>query len=110
MPDSRPHARLGFLDAARGLAALLVLACHGLGPVPGAARLGQVGVLLFLIVSGFIIPASLEQGGSNATFWLRRFFRLFPLYWLSIALGYVYYRVGSPGVVVSSRADWLLNL
>ena len=89
--------RLDFLDGARGLAALLVLAEHGLAaslpdflkstPV-GHGNLGKAGVLLFLLISGFIIPASLEQGGSNTRFWLRRFCRLFPAYWLSIAVAF----------------------
>src|SRR6266480_3962126 len=95
MPDvARPQGRLGFLDVARGLAALLVLLSHAFGHLPAAAALGRTGVLLFLVVSGFIIPASLEQGGSNARFWLRRFFRLFPLYWASIALAYAGCRAG----------------
>jgi peptidoglycan/LPS O-acetylase OafA/YrhL len=110
--------RLGFLDVARGVAALLVLVFHGLGLwCPGYTpwalahfNIGQIGVVLFLLVSGFIIPVSLEQGGSNARFWLRRFFRLFPLYWLSIALGFAAERarVYSPGF--EGPGGWLLNL
>jgi peptidoglycan/LPS O-acetylase OafA/YrhL len=100
------------------VAALSVLVFHGLGHVfPGYTswlithfNLGQAGVVLFLLVSGFIIPASLEQGGSNARFWLRRFFRLFPLYWLSIALGYLGDRVGAWSPLLEQPGDWLLNL
>jgi peptidoglycan/LPS O-acetylase OafA/YrhL len=109
--------RLAFLDVARGVAALLVLTEHGLEYVqPGYGEwalthvfLGKVGVLLFLVVSGFIIPASLEQGGSNARFWLRRFFRLFPAYWLSILLACA---CGCCGLRVTkaSPGEWLLNV
>jgi peptidoglycan/LPS O-acetylase OafA/YrhL len=109
--------RLGFLDVARGLAALLVLIEHGLEySEPGYVQwgydhvyLGKVGVLVFLIVSGFIIPVSLQQGGSNARFWLRRFFRLFPAYWLSILLAYGCCCVDR-GPTSLSTGDWLLNL
>ena len=113
--------RLDFLDAARAIAALLVLVEHGLGVCLPAYKnwsaahinLGRVGVILFLLVSGFIIPVSLEQGGSNARFWLRRFFRLFPAYWLSIlaalagclVLGR---RVG--GVALDQTGDWFWNV
>jgi peptidoglycan/LPS O-acetylase OafA/YrhL len=109
--------RLAFLDVARGLAALLVLVEHGLEScVPGYegwgydyVYLGKVGVLVFLIVSGFIIPVSLEQGGSNARFWLRRFFRLFPAYWLSILLAYGCCCLGR-GPQSTATEDWILNL
>jgi peptidoglycan/LPS O-acetylase OafA/YrhL len=110
--------RLGFLDVARGVAALAVLVFHGLGQCfPGYNEwalahfnLGQVGVVLFLLVSGFIIPVSLEQGGSNARFWLRRFFRLFPVYWLSIALAYAGCRAEAWTTPAERPGDWLLNL
>jgi peptidoglycan/LPS O-acetylase OafA/YrhL len=110
--------RLAFLDVARGLAALLVLVFHGLGAsFPGYTswslanfNIGQVGVVIFLVVSGFIIPVSLEQGGSNSRFWLRRFCRLFPLYWTSIALAFVCYGLGVYGPPSPGAGSWLLNL
>jgi peptidoglycan/LPS O-acetylase OafA/YrhL len=113
--------RLAFLDIARAMAALPVLASHCLKEsLPGYSEwsshyvnLGRLGVLLFLMVSGFIIPVSLEQGGSNPRFWLRRFFRLFPAYWLSIALAYAYCRCGGHLVIPVAElhgSDWLLNL
>jgi peptidoglycan/LPS O-acetylase OafA/YrhL len=109
--------RLGFLDVARGLAALLVLVEHCLERclpayfkwAPAHVCLGKVGVLVFLIVSGFIIPASLEQGGSNARFWLRRFFRLFPAYWFSLLLAGACHGLGY-GVTSATAGQWLLNV
>jgi peptidoglycan/LPS O-acetylase OafA/YrhL len=41
---------------------------------------GLYGVLVFFLVSGYIVPASLERKGSIRSFWLSRVFRLFPLY------------------------------
>lgn len=86
------HARLDFLDALRGIAALAVVAQHigtGLSAdfTPFAQRyfdFGEFGVVLFFLCSGFIIPASLERGAGLRDFWLGRFFRLYPLYWASI--------------------------
>ncbi|MQS14107.1 acyltransferase [Streptomyces kaniharaensis] len=79
-------SRLGWLDALRGLAALAV-AMHHFGLVnliPHAARephyldLGLFGVMLFFLVSGYIIPASLERRGDVRAFWAGRFFRIYP--------------------------------
>ena len=46
-------------------------------------RFGQFGVVLFFLCSGFIIPASLERHGSLQGFWISRFFRLYPIYWVA---------------------------
>lgn len=48
-------------------------------------HVGHAAVTLFFFCSGFVIPISLEQH-SVGTFWVRRIFRLYPLYWASIAL------------------------
>lgn len=80
--------RLAFLDVLRGLAALAVLFQHmyqGLSPAFSTFtqqwfNFGAFGVALFFLVSGFIIPASLEKHRSLREFWKGRFFRLFPLY------------------------------
>lgn len=49
-------------------------------------NLGMYGVLVFFLVSGYIIPASLEHRGDVRGFWISRVFRLYPLYLLVIAL------------------------
>lgn len=120
--DDKPLAksRLGYLDVARAVAASLVLLQHGLdvampgflSSTLGVGNLGRAGVILFLLISGFIIPASLEQGGSNARFWQRRFFRLYPAYWFSIFLAYVLTRNGLYHLEVSLEKPgvWLVNL
>ncbi|MBX6384732.1 MAG: acyltransferase, partial [Microbispora sp.] len=48
-------------------------------------NLGMYGVLVFFLVSGYIIPASLEKRGDVGAFWVSRVFRLYPLYLLVIA-------------------------
>jgi peptidoglycan/LPS O-acetylase OafA/YrhL len=47
-------------------------------------NLGIYGVLVFFLVSGYIIPASLERRGDVRAFWISRVFRLYPLYILTI--------------------------
>jgi peptidoglycan/LPS O-acetylase OafA/YrhL len=90
--DSSHGARLGFLDELRGIAASVVVIAH-IGPVVSdniswlythVVDLGQLGVVLFFLCSGFVIPASMDREGSLTAFWIKRFFRLYPLFWLSL--------------------------
>ena len=85
--------RLAWLDALRGIAALCVVYAHfGTRVLPQVHRAvynvfdpGLYGVLVFFLVSGYIVPASLERKGSVRTFWVSRLFRLFPLFAFAIA-------------------------
>ncbi len=77
--------RLAWLDALRGIGALAVVAEHLLTWAvpwlrPTFINLGMFGVLVFFLVSGYIIPVSLERRGDVRGFWISRFFRLYPLY------------------------------
>jgi peptidoglycan/LPS O-acetylase OafA/YrhL len=121
MSGKTDPGRLAFLDAGRAVAAALVFVEHALHvcvPPFGewSARhefhLGRLGVLLFLTISGFIIPHSLQQGGSNARFWLRRLFRLFPAYWVCVLIAFLYARLGGQYnyVAPGDFRGWLMNL
>jgi peptidoglycan/LPS O-acetylase OafA/YrhL len=101
---SRP--RLAWLDALRGIAALCVVYSHfGTRVLPGLHRAvysvfdpGLYGVLVFFMISGYIVPASLERRGSIRNFWVSRLFRLFPLFAFAIAAALVLYGVGWAGL------------
>ncbi|GAB2561071.1 hypothetical protein GCM10027167_80320 [Nocardia heshunensis] len=92
-----PGGRYEFLDALRGVAALAVVIQHcSIELWPGFARisaeyfeLGQFGVFAFFLVSGFIIPASLERGRSLGAFWVGRFFRLLPPFWACLIVAMI---------------------
>lgn len=95
-------SRLTELDALRGVAVLMVLAYHyttRLGElVPQAAwgdfALGNYGVHVFFVISGFVIFMTLERSERAADFVLARFSRLYPAYWA--------------GVLLTSTALWLV--
>lgn len=100
--SSRAAPRLQWLDALRGLAALLVLVSHIMYRVGGSwpllldqyVQIGHVGVVLFLLTSGYLIPGTLLRAGSLRVFWIKRIFRLYPLYWCSLALALAWYALG----------------
>ncbi|MEN9937665.1 MAG: hypothetical protein RLZZ387_4244 [Chloroflexota bacterium] len=86
--------RLTHLDALRAVAALSVVLQHaferlywdyGLTIGYTGFNPGYFGVTLFFLISGFVIAASLERTPLG-TFWFKRLFRLFPAYWVSVAL------------------------
>ena len=110
-PDTGPSAadrpgpravgrdRLVLLDGLRLLAALSVLSYHftvrdspAWGPhpwemFPGISDVTQyadLGVNLFFIISGFVVPMT-AWGRSTSAFAASRVSRLFPAYWLSVA-------------------------
>jgi peptidoglycan/LPS O-acetylase OafA/YrhL len=83
MSDIRYHG----LDALRGIAAIAVVIFHYSGgdvPVPvefpGREFLSH-GVELFFCLSGFVIAFSLSNSGGIRQFAIRRFYRLYPMFW-----------------------------
>ncbi|MER5382707.1 acyltransferase [Streptomyces sp. NPDC002688] len=85
---SAAPSRAGWLDALRGIAALLVAFDHSSyafmaelrGQLMPEVNIGRYGVMVFFLVSGYVIPASLERRGCVRTFWVGRFFRIYPLW------------------------------
>lgn len=80
--------RLGWLDSLRGVAALCVASYHLALPyvwtphansIPQYIDPGIFGVMLFFLISGYIIPASLERRGDIRGFWIGRITRIYPV-------------------------------
>ena len=96
---ARSGTRLAWLDVLRGLAALAVVFDHASYYVLHHGRTivyqwfdpGNYGVFVFFIISGYIVPASLERKGSVRTFWVSRLFRLYPLYLLAVGIAVAFY-------------------
>lgn len=91
------------MDSLRAIAALLVVWTHvsetfatfssrgaWMADLAHAMDFGRAGVITFFAISGFVIPSSLRPGPrAIRTFLIRRLFRLYPAYWLSVPLGVV---------------------
>jgi peptidoglycan/LPS O-acetylase OafA/YrhL len=118
------QSRLAWLDALRGFAALCVVFDHGstllLLPVRSFLyqwfNLGQYGVFVFFLVSGYIVPASLERKGSVRGFWISRAFRLYPMFIVVLVLSGVAYLTGHGTVAnagkhpLTALLGWLFML
>ena len=110
-------ARLGFVDALRGIAALTVVADHIGYESSSAFRYlddhivdtGQLAVIVFFLCSGFVIPATAESGSLRG-FWIKRFFRLYPLFWLAVGMAGVLAWTGVSENGDLGARDWLANL
>jgi peptidoglycan/LPS O-acetylase OafA/YrhL len=97
--------RIQSIDMMRGIAALIVVYCHILPATPvGTENLflqilellrneifqrGQLGVALFFIISGYVVPFSLVSAGKGGIgkFIISRVMRLYPAYWASLIVG-----------------------
>ncbi|MCU1308467.1 MAG: acyltransferase family protein [Acidobacteriaceae bacterium] len=83
------------LDGLRGLAILFVLLYHTvkfMALPPDILELGWIGVDLFFVLSGFLITGILldQKGSPNyfKNFYIRRALRIWPAYYLTLALAY----------------------
>lgn len=99
--NAKPSStRFAYIDCVRGLAAVFVLMQHtleyagfinvyGKGPYNWIANFGQAGVFAFFLVSGFVIPFSLERSKSSKDFWIKRILRIYPLYLFMFAMTFL---------------------
>jgi len=94
--------KYGYIDSIRGVAILLVILVHtsqSLELESSALMLiseyGQMGVQLFFVASGFTMCLSFSRRRNESmpvlAFYIRRFFRIAPMYYLGI-IGYCVFR------------------
>lgn len=99
------NEKSNFIDALRGLAVLLVIFVHtsqkiiNLDPLTiRLSELGQLGVQLFFIASAYTLCMSHDKRSSERygiiSFYIRRFFRIAPLYYLAIVIYFIFSGVG----------------
>jgi peptidoglycan/LPS O-acetylase OafA/YrhL len=117
------YQRMSHIDAIRAVAVLLVMWAHyaelfahisgrghWLNSLQQAGNFGRIGVVIFFALSGLLIPKSLcgTLGEGTRKFLIRRVFRLYPAYWLSVPLGFFSY-----WMLDDKRLDfsaWVANL
>src|SRR3984893_13519432 len=117
-PPNGKQPRIPELDGLRGFAILLVVSIHyfydpganlpkSLHYLQSLFALGWTGVDLFFVLSGFLIGGILLEVRTSSnyfkTFYIRRFFRIVPLYYLwlfcliaLVSLGGPFFQSSSP--------------
>ena len=111
-PATEPSRRLAEIDALRGVAALAVVLFHfttrfmelyaPAGSPSFTVPHGHYGVNLFFIISGFVIFMTLDRTRHGMDFVVSRFSRLFPAYWVAVAMTFlVTSTFGLPGKEVT---------
>lgn len=87
-----------YLDLMRLIAALGVLLIHTSAAIPFVGRISMVaeegthGVEIFMLISGYLIIASLQKKERLLTFYIKRFFRIIPVYYFIIIFSIIYLR------------------
>ena len=97
--SAREPSHFGYIDAVRGLAFLAVITLHAslsVGPFPSKDILqGGYGVQLFFLASAITLCNSMSVRKNNDRFpvfdfYLRRFFRIAPLFWCGIVFYWIF--------------------
>jgi peptidoglycan/LPS O-acetylase OafA/YrhL len=102
LSSSNIPTRFSFLDICRGIAAMSVVFSHALENSFPESRnftdnilnFGQIGIVAFFLISGFIIPYTLERSKDLKDYVIRRFFRIYPLYFFAFVLGTFIFTAG----------------
>jgi len=117
------------IQAMRAIAALLVVSCHSFQNIqpmraywarPFFLAVGPMGVDIFFVISGFIIYQVMQRsiagmdamgrGQAVYTFAMKRFIRIYPLYWIVFAASCLWVAWAAPLTPPPERLFRLLAL
>jgi len=104
------HEKNDFIQVWRGIAAFLVIYFHLSARVPpaylgmdsGSSLIfysGKIGVLIFFVISGYLIVQSLQYSRDLASFYAKRISRLWPLFILASLIIFTFIQFVDPPVV-----------
>jgi len=121
----KKEARLPQLDALRGLAALSVFLWHAFGMMPQMPKLlqhiqftplrffydGEAAVLLFFVLSGFVLNLKYVSSQKNPPHWvsafiIRRIFRIYPAFLVAVILGLLLKEFVYDASAMAPFSDW----
>jgi peptidoglycan/LPS O-acetylase OafA/YrhL len=101
MNKNPTKVKLDYIDSLRGIAILMVILVHtsqSVSDLPKCilviTKYGQMGVLLFFVISALTLCISLDKASTLKwnllSFYIKRFFRIAPLYYVGIAFYFFY--------------------
>ena len=108
--------RFAYIDSLRGYAVLGVLLTHSAqqaGAGGGLSAVGARGVQLFFVVSAITLMLSWHERNDGAgPFFVRRAFRILPMFWLSIPIylgstDNLYQVIGAAFFLQGARPEWI---
>ena len=113
--------KLDYIDAVRGIAVLMVLFVHTLNFLDTTnlnhffriiTEQGRMGVQLFYMASAFTLFYSISQRADKFGFFIRRIFRIAPMFYIATIFYFVFYTIyPNPNIeAASSDAFTFLNL
>jgi peptidoglycan/LPS O-acetylase OafA/YrhL len=127
-----PSVRAEFdpnLESLRGIAALSVALAHSFAVFVDLADVGAAhqwawqvygwlgtamppggGVILFFVLSGYVLGHSLERNANYTDFIIRRAFRIFPALWLSLIVAFAVLHLLAVPRPTSGTTDWFINV
>jgi peptidoglycan/LPS O-acetylase OafA/YrhL len=124
--DSRPH--YAALDGIRGAAAFTVMIGHSaylyidssnISGISGIfltqlVHLGHPSVVLFFVLSGFVLYISFGRTGSLfSTYIIRRIFRIYPALFAALLVAFILHFVQNPtykiGLGAAANAHWIFS-
>lgn len=108
-------SRISSLNGIRGFAILLVLLSHAsnagvsINPALNFSGAGRYGVFLFFVLSAFLLTRQFLEKNKNESlkpmlshYFLRRFIRIYPLFFLSLCIYYILTEYGIDAIVITS--------
>ncbi|ACE94925.1 putative acyltransferase protein (plasmid) [Rhizobium etli CIAT 652] len=104
-----------FIQMWRGIAVALVVLYHFLSRVPHEAlgsaeapilqlQIGEVGVLIFFVISGYLITKSVAKTTDVAAFYAKRLSRIWPLFIVSVITVFVFIHFVQPPAVLGPHS------
>lgn len=112
-PVRKRRPRLFYLDLVRALATFLIVLTHFNNPFlsdgrylltnqPFGLYVGDLGVSLFLIISGAALAYTYERPIDLRSFYWKRFKGIYPMFWIAWLLGTIYFFIVQSGVPLNA--------
>ena len=112
-----PRARLFYLDLVRAIAAILIVVTHFNNPAllggpvvltmaPFNIYIGDLGVSLFLIISGAALMVSHGDRLDLKSFYWKRFKNIYPMFWIAWILATSFFLLARGGFAANAGPPW----